>query len=103
MAMENTTNSPTKITDSLADIRLDDGTLPIVAWPGCYPMLYIADDGETICPACANSTDFTTDPQADADGFRIDGAMVHWEGPTALCAHCNAEIESAYGDPDAVR
>lgn len=69
--------------------RNDDGTLPAYAWPGGYPIIYILADGEILCPACAN----------DANGWRIMGADIHYEGPPELCCHCNAEIESAYGEP----
>jgi hypothetical protein len=33
--------------------------------------------------------------------WRCEGVQIHWEGPPESCAHCNAQIESAYGDPDA--
>lgn len=28
---------------------------------------------------------------------------IYWEGPTIQCEHCNADIESAYGDPSEVQ
>lgn len=30
------------------------GKLPSYAWPGGYPVFYLMDDCETLCPACAN-------------------------------------------------
>jgi len=86
--------------------RDDDGKYPAYAWPGGYPILYVADDGEWACPACVNGengAEFSADPDHDADGWRIEGYQVHWEGEPAICSHCGASIESAYGDPDSER
>jgi len=89
------------------EIRDSDGKLPAFAWPGGYPIVYVMSDGETMCPACANgengSLARTEDGPDDMprDGWRIEGYDVHYEGPPEICCHCNAEIESAYGDPDA--
>lgn len=73
-----------------------DGTLPAFAWPGGYPLIYITADGSTICPDCANWEGETWNPEQAA----IAGD-VYWEGPTIQCEDCNADIESAYGDPEA--
>lgn len=91
--------------------RCADGTMPAHAWPGGYPLVYVLADGATLCPVCANggnrSDAFTADSRPplvphDADAqWCIVGADVHWEGPPMSCDHCNAEIESACGDPDA--
>jgi len=100
-----------------------DETLPAYAWPGGYPMVYITENGLTICPKCANDAD-TSDPVVAGD--------VYWEGPDMTCedgSQCGSlsgplvplthpgapvpcatclstswvagTIESAYGDPDA--
>ena len=85
-----------------------DETLPAYAWPGGYPMVYITENGLTICPKCANDAD-TSDPVVAGD--------VYWEGPDMTCedgSQCGSlsdggpspswsagVIESAYGDPDA--
>src|SRR5215211_3640119 len=72
---------------------------PAFAWPGGYPLAYNTDDCDTLCAQCMND-----EPDVhfagDGDGWRVDGAQVHWEGPAEHCAHCNAAIPSAYGDPD---
>lgn len=34
---------------TLSDIRLSDGTLPAYAWPGGYPILYMAKDNGILC------------------------------------------------------
>ena len=58
--------------------------LPSFAWPGGYPIIYIAKDGAVLCAKCAD---------------REDGKMVsqiHWEGEPETCAECNVEMGSAY-------
>lgn len=62
---------------------------PLVAWPGCYPLVYIDSDGGELCPACANKHRSV-----------IVGGDVYWEGPALVCDECYALIESAYGDPE---
>ena len=82
--------------------RNEDGTFPAYAWPGGYPLVYILADGETLCPKCANGengSEASTDSDADAQ-WRIVGQDVHWEGEPETCAHCNTDIESAYGVPE---
>ena len=85
-------------------IRTADGKLPAYAWPGGYPIIYIAADGGVFCPACANGendSDATTDPSDCPDDAQwvIDGWDVFYEGAPEHCSHCGAEIPSAYGDP----
>ena len=88
------------------DVRGEDGALPAYAWPGGYPVLYLTSDGETFCADCANGKNGsmcrTVDGPDDmpGDGWRVDAWFVHYEGPPAFCCHCNAEIPSAYGDPE---
>lgn len=77
--------------------RNEDGTLPAYAWPGGYPIYYLADDCETLCPDCANLPE--AHEGGDKDGWRIEAQDVHYEGEPIVCAHCNKEIESAYGVP----
>ncbi len=77
--------------------RDESGKLPAFAWPGGYPIYYLADDGEALCPDCANLPE--AHEGGDGDGWRLEGQGVHWEGEPLSCAHCNREIESAYGVP----
>ena len=82
--------------------RGDDGTFPAYAWPGGYPIIYILADGETLCAKCANGengSEASTDSGTDAQ-WRIIGQDIHWEGEPETCAHCNGQIESAYGVPE---
>lgn len=91
----------------LTKLKAEFGELPTCAWPGCYPILYIATDGGTFCADCANGKNESdarlTDGPNDAphDGWRLEGYEVFFEGPSEFCVHCGAEIASAYGDPNA--
>jgi len=69
----------------------NDGKLPAYAWPGGYDIVYFSDEGYVYCPNCAN--------QDDAEP-KITTYDIYWEGPPMYCDGCNAEIESAYGDPE---
>ena len=86
---------------SLDQIRDDKGLLPVYAWPGGYPVVYITTDGGTFCPDCANGqngSEARTEPgNYPNDGWVIVGHAIHWEGDPISCDHCNTEIESAYG------
>ena len=80
-------------------LRNSDGSVMTYAWPGGYPILYITDDGAPICPDCVeNENNIHTG--GDADGWRIDGNYIHWEGEPEVCSNCNKAVESAYGVPD---
>jgi hypothetical protein len=73
------------------------------AWPGGYPMLAIMSDGESLCVKCAkaNYRLIRNAMKANDDsGWRVVGVDIHWEGEPETCAHCNADIESAYGIPE---
>ena len=102
---------------ALADVCADGATLPAGTWPGCYPLAYLTGDNETLCAACAtrqlasNREDLAAyltgcESIADLRYYRVAPTdtvaawYVHWEGPPDVCADCNREIESAYGDPE---
>lgn len=76
---------------------------------GSYTILYQCADGGELCAACVNGEngsevgsddavydDGTSDPQ-----WTVVSAGPYYEGPVIQCDHCNADIESSYGDPDA--
>jgi len=93
------------IAKELERIRMTDGKLPYYAWPGGYPLLYVCGDNEVVCPECANgendAEEFnTSQPIGDDPQWDIWTYYIHYEGPPEFCAHCNKEIESAYGDPE---
>lgn len=76
--------------------------LPAFAWPGGYPMYYVTQDGGVLCPDCANGRNGSEASETSDDAqWKLERAEVHWEGLPMNCEHCNAVIDSAYGDPDA--
>lgn len=76
----------------------NNGQLPAFAWPGGYPIYYLAKDNGVLCPKCANDFKPERDTEEQLKPVAWD---VYWEGPVMQCEHCGVEIESAYGDPDA--
>ena len=69
------------------------------AWPGGYALLALMDDGETLCHACITGEEEVHEV-GDADGWKFVDAFIHWEGSPLLCAHCNEELLSEYGEVD---
>ena len=95
-------NLPTTTSESKLRTRvgIDDGDpWPSYTFPGAYPIVYIADDSEVICSDCMNRESECIHFDGHPDGWLIIGADVYYEGPDDYCAHCNAVIPSAYGDP----
>ncbi len=76
-------------------LRLKDGTLPPVVWPGGYPIIYLDKGGITLCAVCANEDEVHGSPAVTW--------FIHYEGPPVICQGCSVGIESAYGDPDVDR
>jgi hypothetical protein len=64
-----------------------NGSLPICAFPGGYPIFYVTFSSDTLCAHCA-----AEQPE------NIEIHDIHWEGPPITCQGCNEEIESAYGE-----
>jgi hypothetical protein len=87
-------------TMSLDAIRDKDGQLPSFAWPGGYPMFYVMDDGEALCPTCANDPSNPVHEGGQADGWRIEGYDINYEDASLFCAHCSKRIESAYAEDE---
>ncbi len=77
------------------------GDHPSHAWPEGVPMIYHAGDGGVLCPECRNGGNGSLAMTEDDPQWQVTGHSLHWEGPPIHCDHCNASIESAYGDPDA--
>lgn len=77
-------------TNLAAHRNAETGKYNWYAWPGGYQLTYYCHDGDELCPDCAN--------EFDEDLVDVG---VNWEGPSTFCAHCNREIESEHGDPDA--
>jgi hypothetical protein len=74
------------------------GNLPAFAWPGGYPIYYLARENSVLCAGCATKALKDEDEMTE---FKPVASDVHWEGASLFCEQCNKEIESAYGDPGA--
>ena len=84
--------------------RDEDGTLPKWAWPGGYPIFYVAGDGGAFCPDCANGKNgsrASETPEAGEDpAWAICGQCVNYENYDLYCDHCGKRIESAYAEDE---
>ena len=84
--------------------RDSSGEVPAFAWPGGYPIVYYTKDNGTLCPDCANGRNGSEVLNADLEdsdpSWFLEAGRTYDEGPTIQCEHCNADIESSYGDPD---
>jgi hypothetical protein len=83
-----------KITD---DMRLENGKLPAYAWPGGYPIYYLAADNGVLCPDCANAYTPERDNEAQLKPVECD---INYEDGSLYCDHCNKRVESAYAEED---
>lgn len=77
-----------------AEANPTEGEYPAHTGLGAYPFVYLTENGEYVCPECVNND--VADVEEDITGY-----FVYYEGPTEWCIVCSAEIESAYGDPEA--
>lgn len=95
-----------KSEDTDGDRIEHNGKLPAWAWPGGYPILYLTEDNSVLCPQCANgengSVAFThpSDGSNEDKQWHIVAADINYEDDSCYCEHCNARIESAYGDKE---
>lgn len=75
------------------------------AWPGGYPMYFVAKDGEALSFEAVRQNlkqvmhDMTY-PAYD-DQWAVVGVDINWEDPTLTCAHTGKLIESAYAEAEA--
>ncbi len=82
----------------MSEIERVNGKLPAFAWPGGYPLMYLDRENSTLCADCATKS---LDDADEVPQFKPVAYDVYYEGPTIQCDQCNADIESAYGDPEA--
>lgn len=71
-----------------------DGQLPSYTWPGVYPLFYVNEYGEVLCPECATS-DATDEYAGDIVAYDVN-----YENNYLYCDECSRYIESAYGEDD---
>jgi len=83
--------------------RLPTTGLPAYAFPGGYPFVYVDEYHNELCPDCASNLvcEFAneTDPDERDMVTKVAEWYIHLEGDSVCCYECNAEIESAYGNP----
>lgn len=70
---------------TLAEMK-QSGVYDLVAWPGCYPLVYLEDDNSIVCPACANAGKATD----------IISVYPNFEDTEMYCDYCGERIEAAY-------
>jgi hypothetical protein len=71
------------------------------AWPGGYPLFFIANEGEALCFDCVRENlreVLSAITQGTNGGWKIVGVGVNYEDNACFCDHCGEQIESAYGD-----
>lgn len=78
--------------------RDSDGKAQAYAWPGGYPIYYLTDDGDTLCPSCCDTERAQIESSDGRDGWGIVGAAVNYEDPAMFCCHCDKQIPAAYVD-----
>ena len=93
----NTTQEARTWFETWPDVKFVSLEWESYAWPGGYPLFYVAKDCGILCPDCANAElPRTIDPEDYQ--FYIIGADVNWEDDSLTCDHCNRRIDPAYGD-----
>lgn len=64
---------------------------------GGYPLFLYASDGDTLCFDCVEK-DYKSLAHDYNGNTAIVGCEINYEDQHMYCAHCNKQIESAYGD-----
>lgn len=70
------------------------------AWPGGYPLYFIAADGEALSFDAVNANlelvlEATGNPGTDKH-WEIIACEINWDDEDLYCAHTNKKIECAY-------
>lgn len=71
------------------------------AWPGGYPLYFLASDGETLSFEAVREeleSVLCSIHHGLNDGWRVVACDVNWEDSEMVCAHTGERIESAYGE-----
>jgi hypothetical protein len=106
-------NHPTVV--AIKEYRYDSdhstlaGKFPAFSSVGSYTLLYQCEDGGDLCAACVNgengsevgSDDVIFDDGKSDPQWTVVHCRTYDEGPVVQCDHCNADIASSYGDPNA--
>lgn len=70
------------------------------AWPGGYPLYLICADSEALCFKCAKQEykSLARGMRGHGKQWTVLGCEINYERNDLFCAHCNAQIEPAYGE-----
>jgi hypothetical protein len=88
----------TNMTTKQLKQQLRDGSF---AWPGGYPLYFIADDGAALSFEAVTEnikSVIWSMRHKVSDGWRVIGCEVNWEDDSMTCAHTGELIGSAYGE-----
>ena len=78
------------------ELRLSNGELPTFSSMGSYPLFYLTDTYDVVCPECANTEeDFQ---ESDMLGDNLESVDVNYESECLYCDVCSDRIPSAYGE-----
>jgi hypothetical protein len=82
----------------IKNIVLEDNKYPKYAWPGGYPIYYLAKDNDVpyagylvICPDCLNK-------EKEEMGIEVSEFDINYEDNFLYCDFCNEQIEATYSD-----
>lgn len=78
-----------------ADYQTESGAMRAYAFPGGYPIYYLAKDCGVLCPECAGLPECAQATPDDSQWYLV-GADCNYENPALHCDHCSKRIESAY-------
>ena len=78
---------------TLSSEQRSDGLLPSYAFPGGYPVYYQTEDGDSICPDCANEA-------KDGEEEMVVDFHINEEDDELRCDICDRLIPSAWGEDD---
>lgn len=73
------------------------------AWPGGYPMYFIASDGAALSFESVRAEYAQVSRairEGSRDGWRVIGCEVNYENAELMCEHSGEPIESAYGSDE---
>jgi len=70
----------------------NNGKYPSFTFPGLYPLFYLDEENNCLCPDCANKEEEYNSPIIAYD--------VNWENDSLYCDDCGKRIESAYGEEE---
>lgn len=68
-----------------------------------YPTYWVCSDGGVLCDKCVEKEKeriIDAIETNDRGGWKVEGVGQNFEDDSLFCDNCNAQIPSAYGDPD---